>query len=142
MIITYKLRAGCLRINLHKIKSTKLSVRCYGHKPRPRKFNDPKSADEYHQVMQHQLNYKMAEMNAENIKQQHRRNSFIYWCLALLSFFWGLAFWSVPMWRIFCESDQSSITEVFTGNRNHDTSKVSEMKPDYDRPIVVRFSAT
>ena len=73
---------------------------------------------------------------------EFRRRTVVNYTIALMLFFWGLAFWSVPLWRAFCESDQTSFQEALTGIRNHDTSKVTAMEPDYDYPMVLRFSAT
>lgn len=78
---------------------------------------------------------------AEVATAEKAQRSLVYYVLSIMCFFWGLAFWSVPFWRIFCEADQSSWQSAFTGNRGHDTSKVKLMEPDYDRPMVVRFSA-
>jgi hypothetical protein len=74
-------------------------------------------------------------------KVAFHKKTWTYYALSVIVFFWGLTFWSVPLWRVFCESDQSSWQEVLTGRLNHDTSKVSSMEPIYDHPMVIRFCA-
>ena len=84
-----------------------------------------------------------SEKKKLKVAEKFKVRTYINYGLALMFTFWGLAFWAVPFYRVFCESDGKSWTEALTGVRtNHDTSKVSSMEPDYDRPMVVRFLST
>ena len=73
-----------------------------------------------------------------------RTTSAINYMIALVFFFWGLTFWSVPMWRVFCESDQTSWFSAFVGDKTHnvDENKVKSMEPIYDHPLIVKFHGT
>ena len=84
-----------------------------------------------------------SEKKKLKVEEKFKTRTYINYGLALMFTFWGLAFWAVPFYRVFCESDGKSWTEALTGVRaNHDSSKVSQMEPDYDRPLVVRFLST
>ena len=81
--------------------------------------------------------------------------------LSVAAFFLGLGFWSVPLYRAFCESvgmgDSTQVRITYytfklvqktrknsifqLGLKGHDASKVETMEPIYEHPIVVRFKA-
>jgi len=73
-------------------------------------------------------------------EQQLRNKTALYYMMSIMMFFLGLGFWSVPLYRAFCESvGMGDSTQL--GLKGHDASKVETMEPIYEHPIVVRFKA-
>jgi len=74
-------------------------------------------------------------------EQDLKNKTALYYMMSIALFFLGLGFWSVPLYRAFCESvGMGDSTQL--GLRGHDASKVETMEPIYEHPIVVRFKAS
>jgi len=74
-------------------------------------------------------------------EQELKNKTALYYMLSVALFFLGLGFWSVPLYRAFCESvGMGDSTQL--GLKGHDSSKVETMEPIYEHPIVVRFKAS
>jgi len=74
-------------------------------------------------------------------EQDLKNKTALYYMMSICLAFLGLGFWSVPLYRVFCESvGMGDSTQL--GLRGHDSSKVESMEPIYEHPIVVRFKAS
>ena len=71
---------------------------------------------------------------------QYRLDTYKNFLISVGLSFLGLAFWSVPLYRMFCESVGQG-NSAWATNKGHDDSKVEEMEPNYDFPIVIRFKS-
>jgi cytochrome c oxidase assembly protein subunit 11 len=71
-------------------------------------------------------------------ERRHRDQTALYYMMGLICLMAGFAYWSVPLYRVFCESLGQGTAAAVQG---HDADRVESMEPDYENPICVHFDS-